>query len=167
MTDNDSMKGYRNLSHILMCPSCGGDVQWKERSLACDGCFQVFEFNEGVMNLLPSNLEQNKLNENRLHELEEISRERFLRISENRDFRFFRDEFFPRHMPVGDTVLEIGGGSCWMSAIVKLEVPWTKVISSDVSPYALQKARYPTQETWIQWKCLIPNCVLASGDDAN
>jgi SAM-dependent methyltransferase len=46
-----------------------------------------------------------------------------------------------RHLFAGArTVLEVGGGECWLSAIVAKEFPQAKVVASDISPDALTHA---------------------------
>jgi ubiquinone/menaquinone biosynthesis C-methylase UbiE len=80
-------------------------------------------------------LDANKLNEERIwanwktFNLWKIKRH---------EIRYFLEKILPMHSSWG-RVLEIGAGSCWASALLKLKYPRSMIFASDVSESALKK----------------------------
>lgn len=96
--------------------------------------------------LLPSELEEAKLNEDKYyedHRMEGKGKPAWMALAHNREnVKFLTDEFLPKHKhEIRGRFLEIGSGSCWASSLIetscrpKLE----KSVASDVSLLALEK----------------------------
>jgi ubiquinone/menaquinone biosynthesis C-methylase UbiE len=135
------MENMRNLFETLICPDCRKKLEHNKHKFKCKNCGRIFSDNNGILNLLPSSLEDNKLNEEKNYKGSRINRNEILKISKNNDFKFFKTEFLPKHMQIGNNMLEIGAGSCWMSSMLKLKAPWAEVVASDVSLTALRIGR--------------------------
>ncbi len=136
---------YRDLElDLLRCPDCGGSIG---KGLTCLTCQRGFAFDEGVYNLLPERLADVKRHEDSVFAdgSEEVARtlaRPWRRIMGRTEVQRFDREIvdtFP-----GGRFLELGGESCFASAIFKSVFPDSTVYASDVSPNALRNAGLPT-----------------------
>ncbi len=121
----------------LRCPDCGGGVISKlELMYQCSECGRAFPVEHKIINLLPENLAQNKLNEN--NQWLNITHPPYIEFVLKRDsICSFREKILSEYKFTGK-LLEIGAGCCWASALVKLSSSQAVVIATDVSPAALE-----------------------------
>lgn len=132
--------------NIIVCPNCGGELFLKGSAYECVDCRSVFNISRstGIINLLPSSLEENKLNEER-HYKEDVmegidSPDWMALIHKRENVRFLWNEFLPRNKTLfTGQILEIGAGTCWASSLIKLKFPFVEIIATDISTVALEK----------------------------
>jgi ubiquinone/menaquinone biosynthesis C-methylase UbiE len=100
------------------------------------------------MNLLPLNLSRSDIAEERFWATdprEGIRSHPLLALVVKRDnILYFYEQVLPS-LRLHGKVLEIGSGSCWLSALIKLMFPELCVIASDVAPSALMKGMQVSQ----------------------
>jgi SAM-dependent methyltransferase len=123
----------------VRCPDCGTVHGPLAKGDRCAGCHRAFDVHAGVWDLLPSDLDVPKRNEDRVHAEREIPTwRRFL-------WKWhWIDAFEARWLPalVGPATrafLEVGGGLCYTSVIVKSRLPQAFVVATDVSPRYLRQ----------------------------
>jgi SAM-dependent methyltransferase len=129
---------------LLRCPNCAGRI---DDSLCCIGCKTQFACESGVYNLLPGYLEDVKKNENLVFEgeLDEVMRVQarpWRSIINRPEVLRFDNEIVDLYR--GGRFLELGGETCFASAIYKSVYPDATVYASDVSPNSLRNGAIPT-----------------------
>lgn len=134
-----------SLLSILMCPDCSTKlVKLGTGTLICSNCKRVFPINNGVIVLLPSDLDQHKQAEELAwQQLNHEGKDKpaWMALIHKRDEVFyFMDKIAP-NLCLKGKVLEIGAGSCWASSLMKQRFPDCYFVASDVSPTALWKGR--------------------------
>jgi ubiquinone/menaquinone biosynthesis C-methylase UbiE len=119
----------------VRCPDCGKALGPLTASLSCLGCGRRFEYDDGAWDLLPSELGRVKLAEDRLHVDEGVPTWRRLFYHKRYWLEWCDRDWMPRITgPSTRRFLEIGGGLCYASALVKARCPGATVVASDVSP---------------------------------
>lgn len=126
----------------IACPDCKTPIT---NNSNCQNCgWQLKKIDERVINLLPSNLTSEKINEDLIHlkNKEDFSLWRDLifkkRFYIERLLNYWKDQFFDEKKK---SFLEIGGGMCYISCVMKSLYPEMKVWATDVSPnYLSQKS---------------------------
>lgn len=101
----------------------------------------------GVIDLLPEVLDEEKINENKIHETVNDSVSRDLLTKK----RFYMDRFEKRWRKVilqkhTKSFLELAGGLCYISALAKLHRPDIEVWASDVAPLYLENKSVVTAQ---------------------
>ena len=135
-----------DLLQILACPDCRGKLSLSDSAFRCLCCGRRFPVRGKIVILLPSNLEEEKRNEDgyyKSHRMEGINRPAWMALALKReDINFLKRDFLPRHRKeIKGRCLEIGSGSCWGSSLIQKSFPARLKlnIASDVSAVALQK----------------------------
>ena len=128
---------------FLQCPDCGSDIL---SNLYCSSCSRIYHFHENYLNLLPSKLAQNKINENFIFSEESDEYAKFkdrpwLKMIGRLEIERFCKEIV-YSLPEG-RFLELAGESCWATAIYKSIYPNSFAIASDVSENAIHKLAMP------------------------
>jgi SAM-dependent methyltransferase len=130
-----------NIYEHLICPDCQTRLEMHEH-LRCKSCDRIFPVNGNFINLLPLNLSQSDLAEERFwttNPREGVKSHPLLALVVKRDnILYFYEQILPC-LRLQGKVLEIGSGSCWLSALIKLVFPEVYVVASDVAPSALMK----------------------------
>jgi ubiquinone/menaquinone biosynthesis C-methylase UbiE len=127
----------------LRCPDCGKAPGPLASRPACPGCGRSFGAEDGVWDLRPAALGAEQVAEDALHAEPGLSTWRRLFYHK----RYWMESCDRRWLPelVGPrtrTVLEVGGGLCYASALAKARAPQATVVATDVSPrYLRQHAR--------------------------
>jgi ubiquinone/menaquinone biosynthesis C-methylase UbiE len=129
---------------VLRCPNCASRI---DGSLTCSGCSIRFEDEGGVLNLLPSNLDGVKRGEDTVFaansaELLKSKGRPWRRIINRHEISRFDMEIVD-NLPRG-RFLELGGETCFASALYKSVYPDSIVYGSDVSPNSLRNVAVPT-----------------------
>lgn len=101
----------------------------------------------GVIDLLPEYLEAEKINENKIHETVDDLVSRDLLTKK----RFYMDRFEKRWskdilQKQTGSFLELAGGLCYISALVKLHRPDIEVWATDVAPLYLERKSVVTAQ---------------------
>lgn len=129
---------------ILRCPTSHGDL---DADLYCAQSRTQYTYEAGVYNLLPKKLATVKQGEDTVY----ADNSRELRGIQERPWRKFvgRNELIRFDYEVvdlfqGGRFLELGGESCFCSAIFKSVFPDSMVYASDVSPNTLRNVALPT-----------------------
>lgn len=126
------------MKNIFCCPECKKTLSVKRNSACCPVCGRKFNFSQGVWELLPKNLEENKINEDKLHLLPECDVFKYNKqvwrclVDLAPHLQRFEKEILPK-IKGKRRVLEIACGNGWASALVKLNYPKAEVYASDVS----------------------------------
>lgn len=126
----------------LICPDCQGKLVMREQ-LECESCRRIFTSNGRFLNLLPTSLIKADLAEEQFWKTDRrqgLKAHPIISLIVSRDPLFY---FYERILPkleLNGRILEIGGGTCWLSSFVKSAFPETCVIATDVAPTALVKA---------------------------
>lgn len=136
------------ISEFLICPNCKNRVKLSIATnfYECSSCKIIFPIENGVIRLLPSKLEETKLNEEKVNWLNPRLKAIidnppwFELISESESIIYMLEQFLPSHDFKGK-VLEIGAGACWASSLLKLKYPTVEIIATDISPTILQKGK--------------------------
>lgn len=130
-----------NISEHLLCPDCRVKLD-REGHLTCKSCGRIFNTHGNFYNLLPSHLSQEDLAEEIFWSTdpkEGLAAHLNLTLEIKRpEIDFFRERIL-RKLRLKGKILEIGSGACWLSSLVKLALPETFVVASDVSSSALSK----------------------------
>ncbi|MBC7261011.1 MAG: class I SAM-dependent methyltransferase, partial [Chloroflexi bacterium] len=133
---------------LLQCPDCGGDI---DHMLRCKECGTQFIYDSGIYHLLPKHLDAVKKNEDLVFSSnsDEVLKtrtrpwRRFVARTEVLRFDYEIVDLFH-----GGRFLELGGESCFASAIFKSVFPDSIVYASDVSPNALRYSAMPTSRSF-------------------
>lgn len=126
---------------ILRCPDCHSPVN--ADSLQCLNCGWVGKHVDGVLSLLPTAMDIEKINEDLIHEKVQDPVWRDLLYKKKLYFDKF-EKLWMKEVITSRTenFLELGGGLCYLSALAKYHHPNTTVWASDVSPrYLCNKSR--------------------------
>ena len=126
---------------VLQCPDCNSILQGD--SLACKNCSWSGEYTEGIYNFLPTTMEKEKINENLIHGKVQDPVWRDLVYKKKLYFDKF-EKLWMKEVITSETknFLELAGGLCYISALVKYHRPNITVWASDVSPlYLSTKSR--------------------------
>lgn len=110
-----------------------------QSSTNCNSCGRIYTSQEGVWNWLPRTLETAKINENLA---QEALSEKFWRRLMNKRHRieWFEREWLPKIISnQARSFLELGGGLCYASALVKEARPDMTVLATDISPIYLSR----------------------------
>jgi len=141
-----NQKAFESLSKILFCPDCSGELLYKKSSYTCSDCKRKYPVHGKIVAVLPSNLEESKLNEDEYyesHRMEGKNKPAWMTLAFKReDMQFLSNDFLPKHgNKIKGRFLEIGSGSCWASSIIQksFQSKLDLVIASDVSQAALEK----------------------------
>jgi ubiquinone/menaquinone biosynthesis C-methylase UbiE/uncharacterized protein YbaR (Trm112 family) len=130
-----------SLLEHLICPDCQRKLEVQEQ-LKCSTCGRVFSSNGNFINLLPMNLTEADLAEERFWENDRrqgLKAHPLISLMVSKDpIFYFYEQILPK-LELRGRILEIGCGTCWLSSFVKLAFPETFVIAADVSPTALVK----------------------------
>lgn len=129
----------------FICPNCKAATSLNGHGqITCSGCSWLGQDANGVLNLLPASLNQEKLNEEAIHaENKENSPVWHDFYYKKRIYVDRLNEHWKKHLARKPfhTFLEVAGGLCYLSALVKHQFPNVDVWASDVSPsYLLRKS---------------------------
>jgi SAM-dependent methyltransferase len=123
----------------LICCRCHGPVQLDGGGLACVGCGAAYPNDDGVYVMMPDDLDD--------HALAEELYWRNLAPTQERDWQLAKahlvrglQTLLLEPGPVRGSVLEIGAGVCWASALLKRTYRGAYVTASDISTSALHLA---------------------------
>lgn len=122
------------------CPDCHAALSLASTG-ACLGCKRAFQAEDGVLDFLPTRLEESKAREDVVHPYDSTA-ETWRRLVFNKSvyIREFEERWMEILAPVdGGAFLEIGGGLCYASALMKSHRPGTFVIASDISRRYVQR----------------------------
>lgn len=137
------MEPKRIAAEYIQCPNCKHSVREIDGGYQCSECETRYPIIEGIHVLLPIEMQEPKHAADRLWQTLEMEgvdqpawkallhKESQVRILEQALQQF---DFSGR-------VLEIGGGSCWASSLIKLQKPSCEVYATDVSYTALLKGK--------------------------
>lgn len=121
----------------LRCPDCHSAIT--EDSFKCGNCTWSGDFSDGIYNLLPSTLEKEKINEDLIHT--SVNEPIWKDLIYKKKIYFDKFENLWKDMILKTSkgsFLEIAGGLCYISALVKHYNPDSTVWASDVSPLYLK-----------------------------
>lgn len=129
--------------NILRCPDCGGSF---ELNLTCQRCFRKYFTGDNFFNLLPQDLDPEKLSENEIfsdgsRELAKIKDNAWRKLIGRLEIERFDKDIIPI-LPKG-MFLELAGESCWASSLYKAINPDSFVIATDVSQNAIINLAIP------------------------
>jgi SAM-dependent methyltransferase len=131
----------RQFFQHLICPDCSCRLEFKDH-LECPICKRKFPFDDQKIILLPSNLSPKDIAEERFwatDRREGKNAPAWIALVMKKDsLLYFYEEVLP-NLRLHGRILEIGSGSCWLSALIKLQFPQIQVFASDVSISALDK----------------------------
>lgn len=134
-----------SLLNMLICPDCKGKIVFENLGYRCSNCKRSFPVRSGVIMMLPSSLEDKKLNEDiyyKEHSMDGEGKPAWMSLVHKRDdIKRLINETLPKYKhEIKGRMLEIGSGTCWASSIISLfsETP-LEIIATDVSHTALQK----------------------------
>ena len=134
-----------SLLNMLICPDCNGGIVFENSGYRCTNCKRSFPVESEVIMMLPSDIEDKKLNENmyyKEHSMEGGGKPAWMALIHKRDdIKRLINETLPKYKhEIKGRMLEIGSGTCWASSIISFfsEYP-LDIIATDVSPTALQK----------------------------
>ncbi len=119
----------------LRCPDCAKAVGPLGGSPVCPGCGRAFTVDASVWNLLPRALDAAKLAEDRAHVEEGLPTWRRLFFHKRYWVEWCDRRWLPTIVDSSTrSFLEIGGGLCYASALVKARRPGACVVATDISP---------------------------------
>jgi len=142
---------------LFVCPDCRASLELEGESIfRCPRCRREYPFLDGVINLLPGLVEDNKLSEETTwaqggyftsagtgfatsHRYDSHTPWVSL-LHKHNEVRHFLDDVLPQQDFTG-RILEIGTGIGYGSAIIKSHYPESMVVASDISVTALSNAR--------------------------
>ncbi len=139
-----------NIMLSLINPDTGTKIfQNGQSSFYCED--KNIDAADGIIDLRPGQLDcEEKINEDRIHVNEKLltKKEIFHQLEAKKagHIRNFTDLWLPQIEPwlkEGNSFLEIGGGYCYVSAIVKDRFKNIEVCASDISPQYLRKRSMP------------------------
>jgi ubiquinone/menaquinone biosynthesis C-methylase UbiE len=124
------------------CPDCRQSLPLAGCApAACAGCGRSFDAEGGVFDFIPKAAESSKVREDVLHS-EDTTEVVWRRLLYNKAgyIREFEDRWLNELLP-GNTgsFLELGGGLCYASSLVKAHRPAVSVVATDISRRYLQK----------------------------
>jgi len=129
----------------IICPNCKGSVNLVADFYRCQKCNEDFQIYEGIHILLPEYMEQCKMNEDRIWHIRKdslsLNKPAWKALVYKADMIKSFEENILRSNIFHGRVLELGGGCCWGSALVKTRFPETVAYATDISPIALQKGQ--------------------------
>lgn len=128
---------------LLRCPDCRrATIVKHEAALICITCSRTFQVFDHVVDLLPSDLAEHKRAEDELHISGGTALWRALVFQKASYIRLFERLWMAQVVNEQTrTFLELAGGLCYASALVKLRRPDVWVIASDISPRYLIKSQ--------------------------
>lgn len=130
-----------DIKEHLLCPDCGIKLERAEH-LRCTSCGRIFAVHRNFLNLLPSRLSQEDKAEEHFwatDSKEGLKAHPILTLQMKRDeIAFFSERILPI-LKLQGKILKIGSGACWLSSLIKMEMPEAYVVASDISPSALCK----------------------------
>jgi len=129
----------------LICPNCRSLLTGTDDSYLCKECSSEFKIENGIPVFLPSSLDKATKGEIEMWDRTDARRAG----AEGPIWKIFVRkgpailEFLDglNYFNLEGKVLEIGGGSCWASAVVKYYYPSSEVYATDVSLSALIRAK--------------------------
>lgn len=131
----------KDICEHLICPDCQARLEIRKH-LKCISCSRIFPIDDRIANLLPSSLSRHDLAEEHFWATDPREGVRshplLVLLVRWNDILYFYEQILPQ-LRLQGKVLEIGSGSCWLSALAKLVFPETYVIASDVAPSAVVK----------------------------
>lgn len=125
----------RELNGVLIrCPECRSTISNGSGFLKCNDCDWQKETVQGVYNLLPLQLDSEKINENSIHEKVKDPVWRDIVFKKKLYFEKF-EKYWMKEVITGETktFLELGGGLCYCSALAKYHNPGLITWATDVS----------------------------------
>jgi ubiquinone/menaquinone biosynthesis C-methylase UbiE/uncharacterized protein YbaR (Trm112 family) len=129
----------------LLCPNCRSKLDSKQNSYFCAKCSIEFEIKDGIHLLLPSHIHEAVLWDIKAWDDKDSGRAEHLPPMEAILGLESRIRDFLDHMEWSEykdgKALEIGGGSCWASIILKSKCPRVEVYATDVAASALSRAK--------------------------
>jgi ubiquinone/menaquinone biosynthesis C-methylase UbiE/uncharacterized protein YbaR (Trm112 family) len=130
-----------DLIENLICPDCRAKiVSADDARLVCTQCKRSFEFKNGVIQMLPLRMHRNYEDDAwKTLPYEGRDKPAWMALLHKRD-RII--DFYERTLPnfgFPKNVLEVGAGTSWASALIKKKSPQTLVVTTDISPFALEK----------------------------
>jgi len=140
----------------IICPDCKCKLNIIQTEgtlkVTCSSCNRTFTSNNGIINLLPKAINNNKRNEELLWSkggyfstemgnapkfvINQQSVETAL-VYKHDDIRYLLEQILPKYIFEGN-ILEIGSGNCYGAAFIKKSNSSAIVIASDISPSALE-----------------------------
>jgi SAM-dependent methyltransferase len=129
------------------CPDCLAPVGPLEGAPACPKCDRLFGPGEGVWNLLPGALDRTKQNEDQAHAETGLPTWRRLFFHKRYWLEWCDTLWLPSLVSASTgAFLEIGGGLCYASSLVKSRAPQAVVVATDISPRYLRHHALHTGE---------------------
>src|SRR5262245_40450191 len=124
----------------VRCPDCAKALGLLRDGVTCPGCGRRLAAEDAVWDLRPRGLEPAKLNEDRLHVEEGLPTWRRL-FYHKRYWIEWCDRRWLSTVMDGRTrsLLEVGGGLCYASALAKARAPRAHVVATDISPRYLRQ----------------------------
>ena len=127
----------------IVCPNCKRSLAFNRDGYFCHNCQSKFEIKDGIPVFLPGFINKATLEDIRAWDDKESGRTEHLPswraiLSKESVIQDFIDSM--HCVNFDGKVLEIGGGSCWASLVIKSNYPSTEVYATDVSFSALLKA---------------------------
>ncbi|MCW4016303.1 MAG: methyltransferase domain-containing protein [Candidatus Bathyarchaeota archaeon] len=131
-----------DLMNNFICPDCKNEVRLNAKKLVCTGCNRVFNWDTSVIEMLPKKLEKNYEDIAwKTLPYEGIKKPAWMALLHKKDrIMYFYERILPK-VNFNGKVLEVGAGTCWVSALIKKKHQNSLVVASDVSPYALEKGQ--------------------------
>lgn len=122
---------------IFVCPDCSNNLSFNGKIGKCTECKKTYKNSDGIYNILPSDLSDNKIKEDEVYDLGELDnawynhRIWYYLIHLSSHIIRFEKEILPKIK--GPKVLELACGNSWASLLIKRKNPKWEVFSSDVS----------------------------------
>lgn len=128
----------------LLCPKCRHQLTFTQDAYFCENCQSHFEIRDGIPILLPDIQSVATLADIAAWDDKDSGRSEHAPpwralLSKEAWIQEFLDHM--DRVSFDGTVLEIGGGICWASIIIKLSYPLSRVTATDVSASALVQAK--------------------------
>lgn len=131
------------MNNNFICPNCKNTLLFKSKLVQCVSCGREFSDSFGILKLLPTKLEKNKINEDKLNfdpacDVYKYNKQVWRCLI---DLSFHLQRFEKEILPLfkgKKKILELACGNGWASALTKLSLPNSTVYASDVSPSVLE-----------------------------